>query len=141
MGVRGLMWGVVVAGCAVLAGGCGPTDEASAGTGAEVARRVGDETAAAATFCGGIAGIPCPDGYVCVDAPKDGCDPKGGGADCGGICVPDPTEQQPLTTCGGEPGYSYVLTDPKACQGVRFKCPEGSTAFFNDCGCGCRTTP
>lgn len=38
-------------------------------------------------FCGGIAGIPCPDGQACIDDPSDDCDPKRGGADCGGICV------------------------------------------------------
>jgi hypothetical protein len=38
-------------------------------------------------FCGGIAGIPCPDGQTCVDDPSDGCDPANGGADCGGVCV------------------------------------------------------
>ena len=37
-------------------------------------------------FCGGIAGIPCPEGFVCVDVPGDGCDPRRGGADCGGYC-------------------------------------------------------
>jgi len=40
-------------------------------------------------FCGGIAGFPCPDGSSCVDDPLDDCDPRAGGADCGGICVPD----------------------------------------------------
>lgn len=39
-------------------------------------------------MCGGIAGIPCPDGYTCIDNPGDGCDPNAGGADCSGICVP-----------------------------------------------------
>ncbi|MFV8749228.1 hypothetical protein ACNOYE_01625 [Nannocystaceae bacterium ST9] len=38
------------------------------------------------TMCGGIAGIQCPEGQVCVDDPKDSCDPENGGADCGGIC-------------------------------------------------------
>ncbi|EEH37691.1 hypothetical protein PAAG_08109 [Paracoccidioides lutzii Pb01] len=38
-------------------------------------------------FCGGIAGIPCPRGKTCYDNPTDDCDPKKGGADCGGICV------------------------------------------------------
>lgn len=36
--------------------------------------------------CGGIAGIPCPEGQTCVDDPRDDCDPKRGGADCPGIC-------------------------------------------------------
>ncbi len=37
--------------------------------------------------CGGIAGLPCPKGYTCVDDPSDDCDPQNGGADCIGICV------------------------------------------------------
>jgi len=37
-------------------------------------------------FCGGIAGIQCPGGGTCEDAPGDGCDPARGGADCGGVC-------------------------------------------------------
>jgi hypothetical protein len=37
--------------------------------------------------CGGIAGIPCPSGFECVDDPRDDCSPCRGGADCGGICV------------------------------------------------------
>jgi hypothetical protein len=37
-------------------------------------------------FCGGIAGIPCPEGFVCVDVPGDGCNPNQGGADCAGRC-------------------------------------------------------
>jgi hypothetical protein len=40
------------------------------------------------SFCGGIAGMPCPAGLTCVDDPSDTCDPTRGGADCGGICVP-----------------------------------------------------
>lgn len=39
-------------------------------------------------FCGGIAGVPCPEGFVCKDAPGDGCNPAQGGADCPGICRP-----------------------------------------------------
>jgi cysteine-rich repeat protein len=37
--------------------------------------------------CGGFAGFRCPDPYVCVDDPRDECDPRMGGADCAGICV------------------------------------------------------
>ncbi|KAM7188585.1 hypothetical protein V8F33_010550 [Rhypophila sp. PSN 637] len=40
-------------------------------------------------FCGGIAGFPCEgEDEICVDDPRDNCDVKHGGADCGGICVP-----------------------------------------------------
>lgn len=41
-------------------------------------------------FCGGFAGIPCPDGKLqrCVDDPRDDCDPTAGGSDCGGLCIP-----------------------------------------------------
>lgn len=36
--------------------------------------------------CGGIAAFPCPGAGSCVDDPADSCDPRGGGADCGGLC-------------------------------------------------------
>jgi hypothetical protein len=39
-------------------------------------------------MCGGLAGIPCPEGFACVDDPNDSCDPATGGADCAGICLP-----------------------------------------------------
>lgn len=38
--------------------------------------------------CGGIGGIPCKQGFGCIDDPSDDCDPKTGAADCLGICVP-----------------------------------------------------
>ncbi|KAK3373117.1 hypothetical protein B0T24DRAFT_678594 [Lasiosphaeria ovina] len=38
-------------------------------------------------FCGGFIGRACLDGKRCIDDPRDDCDPKHGGADCGGICV------------------------------------------------------
>jgi hypothetical protein len=37
--------------------------------------------------CGGFTGAQCPKGLECFDYPNDGCDPKNGGADCGGICL------------------------------------------------------
>lgn len=37
--------------------------------------------------CGGFAGLQCPGAnQVCVDDPRDDCDPNRGGADCPGIC-------------------------------------------------------
>lgn len=47
--------------------------------------------------CGGIANLPCPAGKTCIDDPDDSCDPQNGGADCGGICVPQ-------KLCGGFAG-------------------------------------
>ncbi|MCI5145252.1 MAG: proteinase inhibitor, partial [Candidatus Electrothrix sp. AR3] len=41
---------------------------------------------ATAKACGGIAGMNCPEGQVCVDDPTDDCDPFKNGADCSGIC-------------------------------------------------------
>lgn len=49
-------------------------------------------------LCGGIAGLSCAEGLVCIDALKDGCDPANGGADCAGICVTD-------KLCGGIAGF------------------------------------
>ena len=37
--------------------------------------------------CGGVAGLVCPKGSVCVDDPSDDCDPANG-ADCTGLCEP-----------------------------------------------------
>ncbi len=49
--------------------------------------------------CGGIAGFPCPDGLVCIDAPGDDCNPRQGDADCFGICVKNsPFNNQLLET-------------------------------------------
>ena len=39
-------------------------------------------------FCGGIANIQCSGNRICVDDPRDNCCPQAGGADCGGMCVP-----------------------------------------------------
>ena len=42
----------------------------------------------AGRLCGGIAGLPCPPGYQCVDDPTDDCDPRHGSHDCIGVCQP-----------------------------------------------------
>jgi len=64
-------------------------------------------------FCGGIAGIACPDGQTCIDDPVDSCDPDCGGADCGGICVFTGAESM----CGGIADFqcptSQVCVDTK----------------------------
>jgi hypothetical protein len=79
--------------------------------------------------CGGIAGSTCPPGTACVDDPADDCDPRNGGADCGGICVPDDGPRR----CGGPdvcpPGYECVGIDGEGCE------PNDSGT---DCGGVCR---
>lgn len=82
-------------------------------------------------FCGGIAGIPCPAGQRCMDDPTDDCDPKNGGADCGGICVGKPNCHK------GDRNYSYVGTSPEECTRILFMCEPGMGYFSDDCGCGC----
>ncbi|WP_224372830.1 hypothetical protein [Hyalangium versicolor] len=86
-------------------------------------------------FCGGFAAISCPEGLLCEDDPSDDCDPNAGGRDCGGVCVAP--EDKPKCDYA-DPQMSYVSRDPNECAAILFKCPEGSTAFFNDCGCGCQ---
>jgi hypothetical protein len=53
-----------------------------------VSRRGSAQVATPGGMCGGLAGLPCPDGFVCVEDPSDSCDPVAGGADCSGICLP-----------------------------------------------------
>jgi hypothetical protein len=106
----------------------------AAAAGAAVAKKGACEPVP--NFCGGIAGIPCPDGQQCIDDPNDDCDPNNGGADCGGICVSDPKP----AFCGGIAGIP---------------CPDGQTCIDDpsddcdpknggaDCGgiCITRTNP
>lgn len=71
-------------------------------------------------FCGGIAGFPCPDGLECIDDPDDDCDPRLGGADCGGICVERTTcdlvidafrrETRSIRSCEADAECGQVLT-------------------------------
>jgi hypothetical protein len=129
MNARGMIWSALVMGAALVGGACGPSDPMAAG----VTTQGVDEGNPEGRLCGGLAATSCPSGYLCLDDPEDTCDPAQGGRDCSGRCTQAPSE-----TCGDEPGYHYVLTDPVQCQGVLFKCPAGQTAFFNDCGCGCR---
>ncbi|WNG34998.1 hypothetical protein F0U61_16085 [Archangium violaceum] len=40
-----------------------------------------------------------------------------------------------------DPNLRYVSRDPATCAAILFVCEEGETTFFNECGCGCATTP
>lgn len=133
-GSKGGVWAAWVVAAGILGSGCGASEDM--GLSSVSAAETGDW----GRFCGGVGNIPCPTGSVCQENKTGHCDSERGGADCGGICVPAEVEAE-LTSCGGEPGYHYVLTDPIACQGVRFKCAAGFTAFFNACGCGCKPAP
>jgi hypothetical protein len=91
-------------------------------------------------FCGGLAAIRCPEGLTCVDDPNDYCGPIAGGRDCGGICVDPDKSTKPQCEEEQDPRLSYILRDPDECLAIDVRCPEGSTAFFNDCGCGCQNS-
>jgi hypothetical protein len=127
MSIR-LMWcSVLVVGAALCGSSCAPT--ADAGQDATL-----QEVGARGDFCGGIAGIPCAEGFVCIDDPRDSCDPEQGGADCGGIC----RKEHPTACTGREPGQKYVSRDRTECTLIDFICREGYSPFFNECGCGCQ---
>ena len=84
---------------------CGPTASFVEGRGC-----IEDPTCSLA--CGGLAGIECPRGMQCLDAPGDSCGPVCG-ADCGGICA-FPTTLR----CGGLAGTPcsdglICLDDPR----------------------------
>lgn len=74
--------------------------------------------------CGGIANITCPGAGTCVDNPNDNCDPKQGGADCGGLC-----QCNALGFC--IPGYVWDGS-PDACNCV----PVTNPCIFTLCQTG-----
>ena len=88
-------------------------------------------------FCGGIAGIACPEGQHCADDPDDGCDPAVG-ADCGGLCVTDAPDANQVPACPDTATHRYVA-DAQTCKRIRFACPDDAFVFGDDCGCGCTT--
>jgi hypothetical protein len=65
--------------------------------------------------CGGFGGFPCPGLGDCVDDPSDDCDPKNGGADCGGIC--------------------------KCTAGLTALCEQGMPCNDDPHGCSCAAPP
>jgi len=93
-----------------------------------------DGPCAVKQFCGGFAGIPCPGSGVCVDDPSDDCDPKNGGADCGGICL---CRQTQLCRVGSHfdssPAMCACVPDNGApCGSVT--CPTGQVCCNASCG-------
>ena len=116
---------------AVLVVACSAT-----GCAVEIDVGVGGAGAELRRFCGGIAGFPCPEGFVCVDDRRDDCDPDEGGADCGGVC-----RREPRGACHRDRDRIYVSRDPDVCATVRFVCEVGQQAFFDHCGCGCEPAP
>lgn len=116
LGAGALAMGLAV-GC-VVAGG-GSQDEESAIVGS--IEETDDAAHELRRFCGGFAGLPCKEGEICVDYPKDDCDPERGGADCIGICIKE--------RVGGERCGELVC--PKGTHGCNCACgnaacvPEG----------------
>ena len=114
---------------------------AAAGTGVSA---VGEcDADAPPSFCGGIAGIQCPEGEVCVANPDSTCDPELGGADCGGLCVPEPAECEPVL-CELYCEYGFAENDDgcavcscapppgQFCGGIgSIPCPEGQVCVAN----------
>ena len=133
-------WLVTCAVAIIAAAGC-TTEETVAATPPEEtggAEAPADEPIA----CGGFAGIPCPDGYDCVDDPNDDCDPLAGGADCMGVCrLPEGATSDEAASACAKPGRQYVDSDPDNCARIRFACEPGKAPFFDDCGCGCEPAP
>jgi hypothetical protein len=97
--------------------------------------------------CNGVAGIVCPEGYVCVDDPNDDCDPNAGGADCGGICEPEtsggcttdrdcPPLRAPCSVCSdGSSACPYSVCENGQCNVVLAPCPTPLTCGEDGAGC------
>ena len=108
--------------------------------------------------CGGFTGKLCPEGYECVDNPKDTCDPKKGGADCSGLCVVKRSMQPEKKrlcdsrglppcrkgeTCVHEPGCDAAVDCPGVCTATKIcatltgiQCDEGENCVDDpDNGC------
>ncbi|HLL02082.1 MAG TPA: hypothetical protein VK539_15935 [Myxococcaceae bacterium] len=139
MSIRVLVWGAVVLG-AMGQLACTAQADAAQFTSTETSSDPATGSPSGeGQFCGGFGGIQCPEGLRCVDDPNDSCEPTEGGADCGGICASADAERKaPKCERKEDPRLSYVSRDPEQCLAILFLCPEGSTQFFNECGCGCR---
>ncbi|MBL8950175.1 MAG: hypothetical protein JNK82_05325 [Myxococcaceae bacterium] len=92
--------------------------------------------------CGGFAGLQCNANELCVDDPRDDCDPENGGADCGGVCVPAPSHEQPDsgTPDSGTPQQQPDAGGevPQSCGGFTpnpMSCPTGYKCVDNPNTC------
>ncbi|WP_395804987.1 hypothetical protein [Archangium minus] len=130
MSIRLISCGALIVGAALLGTGCRSSAKAQGSPASQE-----EQVKEGGSFCGGIAGVPCPEGFACVDDPSDDCDPNNSGADCGGIC-----QQEKKPNCD-DPNRTYVSKDPDKCAAIRFVCETGKEPFFDDCGCGCQPVP
>jgi hypothetical protein len=128
-----------------------------AGTVCQVSDMGSPACVAIGPFCGGIAARPCPGLGECIDNPTDSCDPRAGGADCGGVCVCEQTSSCPRgsvfdssatvcdcaakvcvqnvlcargTTFDNSPDVCACVPDASACAAVL--CPTGTTCEVHD---------
>ncbi|KAL8725226.1 MAG: hypothetical protein Q9166_007490 [cf. Caloplaca sp. 2 TL-2023] len=77
-------------------------------------------------FCGGIGNIQCAGlDEICVDDPRDSCDPTTTGRDCGGICVLKEPEKRLCDSRGLPPCLAgeTCVHDPKSGCGAAQDCP------------------
>jgi hypothetical protein len=86
--------------------------------------------------CAGFAGVPCNGAAECVDDPSDDCDPKNGGADCGGLCE---CNVEGLCAEGHHWNSSPEVCDcvPDAADGVACgnnTCAKGEVCCNESCG-------
>ena len=95
-------------------------------------------------FCGGIAGIRVPGLGECVDDPSDSCDPKAGGADCGGVCqCIENVACIAGTVFDSSPNVCTCVPKPPSCGGVcAIFCEFGNVLDDKGCPtCACNPPP
>lgn len=85
------------------------------------------------------------DAKICPDGTAVGRDPN---HNCEFPSCPKPEQNPddkpiPVEPDGGigltDPYTRYVSSDPEQCKAMLFQCIEGSSAFFDDTGCGCKS--
>jgi hypothetical protein len=114
----------------LLITGCASVGEDAEGSVTQEARPVcySSDDCAADKYCtteDGVCNSPCRPNQVCVQV-------------CSGTC----RKGERATTCDyTDPSRTYVSTDMNECALIRYFCPEGQSAFSDDCGCGCEEAP